>query len=374
MFIDELSDLKELITPTIHNAFVKGRDIKALASATTEYASLHRILSELEAYSYSLVSSLDGLDFGPRPTFTVSKELGMLGSLFPYAETLICVDAANVNITDCAQQVAKRLIANDFTASGIGFCQGKEFAPRITRCREGIIIDGFYENVPFASSVNALVISILVDGLEAIAMLDIKNKNLIITNQNTLGCDELFRVNFKNCTLLFEDFLIPPKQSHSATILHIKNLFKLRQAAKLLGMSIGMHKITSSRADNRTISGLKLIDFQSVSFQLAKLMIEIYACQLKLDENIKSSVAGHLTPFEVTEVLALTLDVAMRTARTCIQFHGSSGLLSNSQASVLYRASMLEALRYESLQEQWKRLGKFYLDTAQEIPVASLAG
>lgn len=136
---------------------------------------------------------------------------------------------------------------------------------------------------------------------------------------------------------------------------------RVRQAAYLYGLARRAHELTVEHANARRQFGKSLMEFQAVSFPLARLGVSLSAVRLSLARA--AWLADHGRPFALAavETLALAAETALATVRDAVQFHGARGMSTLAPVHGYYLAAWREATRMGSVESLWREAGTLRL-------------
>lgn len=145
---------------------------------------------------------------------------------------------------------------------------------------------------------------------------------------------------------------------------------RIRQAAYLLGLASGAHRLACQWAANRRQFGTAIGDNQAVAFPIARQWADLAAlralirracrlCDAPLQQNDpgqgpaadRSGEPAHAA----TSALAYAADLALEVTGHAVHVHGAFGLTRRSAIHRFYRAAAIEALRWDAPATLWRQ-------------------
>jgi alkylation response protein AidB-like acyl-CoA dehydrogenase len=150
---------------------------------------------------------------------------------------------------------------------------------------------------------------------------------------------------------------------------------RVRQAAYLHGLGAGAHELAVGHATRRRQFGRPLLEFQGVSFPLARAAIELAATRLAVQQAAWLADAGRPFALAAVQALALAADTALTAVRTAVQVHGARGMADTSQVHGHHQAVRQAVTRFGDPGRLWREAGLRRLEAATRSaePAAELA-
>jgi alkylation response protein AidB-like acyl-CoA dehydrogenase len=130
---------------------------------------------------------------------------------------------------------------------------------------------------------------------------------------------------------------------------------RVRQAAVLLGLADRALAVARSHVNRRVQYGSPLVNLQTVSHGLARLVGEADGWRLLLHEVAWHRDQGRGNPADAARLLAVAAEHALLCTRKALQLHGVRGMLAHSTAATAYRLASVEAARTGAPAVLWAR-------------------
>ncbi len=128
----------------------------------------------------------------------------------------------------------------------------------------------------------------------------------------------------------------------------------LRQAAYLLGLGAGAHRLAVARSRTRRQFGTAIGERQSVSFPLAQAFAHLHAVRLLVHKAAWQHDNGEPALLGATRALAYAAEVALDTTATAVHVHGAFGLTRVAPVHRYYELAATEAVRFGSPAALWR--------------------
>jgi len=130
-----------------------------------------------------------------------------------------------------------------------------------------------------------------------------------------------------------------------------------RQAAYLLGLAAGAHRLAVRRALTRRQFGQPLAEHQAIAFPLAAQLAHQEAVRLLVHRAAWLDEQGEPADRAALRALAYAAEQALETTAWAVHVHGAFGLTRYAPVSRYYTLAATEALRHGSPAALWKRAG-----------------
>jgi alkylation response protein AidB-like acyl-CoA dehydrogenase len=136
---------------------------------------------------------------------------------------------------------------------------------------------------------------------------------------------------------------------------------RIRQAAYLLGLAAGAHRLAISRAASRQQFGRSIGENQAIAFPLAEQFAELEAVRLLVHQACWAADNGQDAAVGATQALAYAAELALRVTAHAVHVHGAAGLTEDAPVSRHYRAAAMEATRWGAPTSLWREAGALRL-------------
>lgn len=127
-----------------------------------------------------------------------------------------------------------------------------------------------------------------------------------------------------------------------------------RQAAYLLGLAAGAHRLAVVRVARRRQFGQPIGQHQAVSFPLARQFAHLQAVRLLVHQAAWRDDRGETAALAATRALAYAGEQALETTAWAIHVHGAFGLTRYAPVHRYYELAGREALRWGSTPLLWR--------------------
>ncbi len=127
-----------------------------------------------------------------------------------------------------------------------------------------------------------------------------------------------------------------------------------RQAAYLLGLAAGAHKLAVRRAATRRQFDRPLIHNQAIAFPLARDHINLEALRLLVHRAAWRLDRGEDGTLDATRSLAYAAELALEVTARAVHVHGAFGLTANAPVQRHYRLAAIEAVRWGNPADLWR--------------------
>lgn len=116
------------------------------------------------------------------------------------------------------------------------------------------------------------------------------------------------------------------------------NLAQERLTIAVAGMASAVRalELATSYAQERSVFGRRLQDFQNTKFVLAECATEIAAGQALVDQSIEALDRGTLTPADAARAKLFVSEMQQRVVDKCLQVHGGYGYINEYPIAGLY--------------------------------------
>ncbi|MEU6008339.1 acyl-CoA dehydrogenase family protein [Streptomyces sp. NPDC047453] len=116
------------------------------------------------------------------------------------------------------------------------------------------------------------------------------------------------------------------------------NLAQERLTIAVAGMASAVRalELATAYAQERSVFGKRLQDFQNTKFVLAECATEIAAGQALVDQSIEALDRGMLTPADAARAKLFVSEMQQRVVDKCLQVHGGYGYINEYPIAGLY--------------------------------------
>ena len=145
------------------------------------------------------------------------------------------------------------------------------------------------------------------------------------------------------CELIFEDCEVPAENVLGEVgvgyriAIETLNQGRIGIGAQMLGLAQGAFDYAMGYMMQREQFGTRLVDFQGMEFQYARVAMEIEAARLMVYNAARLKDAGQPFLTEAAMAKLLASEVAERTASLCVEFLGGVGFTKEFPAEKFYR-------------------------------------
>jgi alkylation response protein AidB-like acyl-CoA dehydrogenase len=149
------------------------------------------------------------------------------------------------------------------------------------------------------------------------------------------------------CEILFEDCFVPDSRvlgeigKGYKIAIETLNEGRIGIGAQMLGLAQGAFDLAMKHMSEREQFGTKVMDFQGVQFQYARLATEIEAARLLVYNAARRKMAGQSFVKEAAMAKLYASEVAERTASLCVEFVGGVGFTKEYPFEKFYRDSKI---------------------------------
>ena len=144
------------------------------------------------------------------------------------------------------------------------------------------------------------------------------------------------RIELLDCEVSSDQMLGEEGQGLEIALASLE-LGRLGIAAQSVGMARAALAEALSYAKRRRTFGQSIIDFQSVSFQLADMATSLHAAQLMVLHAARLREAGQSSSTEAAMAKLFASETAEEICNKAIQIHGGYGYLSGCPVERIYR-------------------------------------
>lgn len=136
---------------------------------------------------------------------------------------------------------------------------------------------------------------------------------------------------------------------------------RVRQAAYLLGLAAGAHRLAVGRAARRRQFGRGIGENQAVAFPLAEQFAHLEAVRLLVGEAAWHVDGGRPAAVGATQSLAYAAELALSVTAHAVHVHGAAGITEEFTVQRYYRAAAVEATRWGAPASLWQEAGALRL-------------
>lgn len=136
---------------------------------------------------------------------------------------------------------------------------------------------------------------------------------------------------------------------------------RVRQAAYLVGLAAGAHRLAVERAASRRQFGGTIGERQAVAFPLAEQYAHLEAARLLVREAAWLADGGRDAALGATQALACAAESALRVTAHAVHVHGAAGLTREHQVGRFYEVAAVEATRWGAPTVLWREAGSLRL-------------
>jgi hypothetical protein len=131
----------------------------------------------------------------------------------------------------------------------------------------------------------------------------------------------------------------------------------VRQAAYLLGLAAGAHRLAVYRASRRRQFGQAIADQQAIAFPLAAQFAQLEAVRLLVHRAAWLADEGEDAERAAARALAYAAEQALEITAWAVHVHGAYGLTRHASVHRYYERSVQEATRYGDPARLWQIAG-----------------
>ncbi|MFI9562630.1 acyl-CoA dehydrogenase family protein [Streptomyces rishiriensis] len=136
---------------------------------------------------------------------------------------------------------------------------------------------------------------------------------------------------------------------------------RVRQAAYLLGLASGAHRLAVQRAATRRQFGRPIGENQAVAFPLAEQFAHLEAVRLLVHEAAWDADGGRPGAVGAAQSLAYAAELALQVTAHAVHVHGAAGISKDSAVQGHYRVAAVEATRWGAPASLWREAGALRL-------------
>jgi alkylation response protein AidB-like acyl-CoA dehydrogenase len=325
----------------------KGLDGLAVAQGRPDPADVHGFLTEFELLGLELPGPAGGLAFGLADAVGVCEELGRRAAADSYrAGTLAAELLLAGGQDDAAAEVgAGRAVAVHAVGPGITARAAGDAWALSGRCA-----------LPDARPDAAFyVVPALCEGAPVLAAVASDAAGV----GNSPGCRDGVRglVLTDAAPVAFSEPLRRPDRGPGPLLARAR----IRQAAYLVGLAAGAHRLAIERAAGRRQFGTAIGERQAVAFPLAEQYAHLEAARLLVRQAAWTADAGRDAALGATQALAYAAESALRGTAHAVHVHGAAGLTREQQVGRFYEVAGVEATRWGAPTVLWREAGALRL-------------
>ncbi|MFB8426336.1 acyl-CoA dehydrogenase family protein [Priestia megaterium] len=318
--------------------------IKITLSQSDE-GSVWDSLLAIGALGYTVPVELGGYDLGETTNLLVCSELGRIGIVSPYIETITISDICQLDSINDRETLTSIVEGNH----SYSLLYSRDLL-KAEVLNNKLLISG-----ELTSSLNIKeldFIYLLLSWENNSYVISVKKEQMLqkITPVDDKNTENIYIVNFSNFEI--NNYY---EISESEVNFIYKNLL-MRQAAYLQGLTEGALNETVEYTKIRRQFNSKLIDFQSIQFTLAEIFAELEAMKMKLNYTTWKLENNALSVIDSLETLALISEKALYASRKCIHYHGAYGMTKQAKISKYYTLVINEVNRYAKYKDLWKEI------------------
>ncbi|MFF7755225.1 acyl-CoA dehydrogenase family protein [Streptomyces sp. NPDC007971] len=320
-------------------------------------AEVHGVLTDLDLFALELPDAMGGLAFPLACAVPVCEELGRLAAPDPYQAHAVLADIVRApegegpGSRSAALTRVLPLLGAGKTGAGLGVGTGV----RAARGREGWALDGecalpaappdaAFHVVPARTADGTVLAVVAADapGLAGTATRREGVRRLALTGVPAQALSEpLHDADGRPSPLLVRA--------------------RLRQAAHLLGLACGAHRLAVQRAANRHQFGRPIGENQAVAFPLAEQFAHLEAVRLLVHEAAWDADGGRPAAVGATQSLAYAAELALQVTAHAVHVHGAAGITGDFAVQRHYRTAAVEATRWGAPTSLWREAGALRL-------------
>ncbi|GAA1989538.1 acyl-CoA dehydrogenase family protein [Kitasatospora viridis] len=337
----------------------------AAADGRLDPAEVHSCLAELDLFALELPDDAGGLAFGLDHAAPVCEELGQWAAADPYRAGALFADLLRAPRADGAQHQPRDLdellplLATGKLTAGLAAGTGVVATPGTGGWR--LHGDCALPDPPPEAAFH--LVPVRHGGGTALAVVAVDSPGL--------GCAPTGRDGVRRLRLAGVTAHALSTPLHDADGLPSPLLVRarIRQAAYLLGLAAGAHRLAVARAVTRRQFDRSIGDNQAVAFPLAEQFARLEAARLLVHEAGWHSDSGGdgggdssgSAALGATQSLACTAELALQVTAHAVHVHGAAGIATSSAVQRHYRAAAVEATRWGAPAALWREAGALRL-------------
>lgn len=327
-------------------------DQRDLGAAVREYLSrgskddgpwVHQMLADLGLFSLEIPASAGGLAFGLRMGVVVCAELGRQALRDWYGASTLLADLLATDGNALSLEILEKITAGSVPVAAVGWdapvslvsLGGPDAAPvlsgRFRLTSEG----GAAVLVVPASGERGRVLAACPTDARGVQLAAGRLADSRLDGAVTVTVAEVMNEAGRPDALLMRAWI--------------------RQAAYLLGLAAGAHRLAVIRASMRRQFGAAIADNQSVMFPLARQFAEIQALRLLVHRAAWLTDRREEASCPAAEALAYAAELALETTAWAIHTHGASGLTRGEPVHRYYELAATEAVRWGTPATLWRQ-------------------
>ncbi|HEV2640014.1 MAG TPA: acyl-CoA dehydrogenase family protein [Actinocrinis sp.] len=324
---------------------IQTRLAQAVDAALTRTGSLSAELAAIGIPALGAPERLGGLGLGLGADVIVNTRLGFaLQPLAEYRETALALELLT------AEDVAPDVLADIFKGLRHATTVGAHTEPLLRVGPEGLLRG---ESEPLAAGDFALAVVRATADDGVARWFTVPSDVLADPAQTSARTIELLGV--PHIRLRLSGARAVPLELPGDRLAKAMDGARMRQAALLLGLADRMFEVARGHVNRRVQYDRPLVELQTVSHRLARLVGEADGWRMALHEATWTYDRGETRGVEVgaAGLLAAAAEHAQSATRTALQLHGVRGMLAHSTAAAAYRIASVESARLGTAGSLW---------------------
>jgi alkylation response protein AidB-like acyl-CoA dehydrogenase len=318
---------------------------------------VHACLAELDLYALELPHSAGGLAFGMDCTVPVCEELGRWAAADPYRAGALFADLVQQLRTGGEGQRSPALdeslplLAAGKITAGLAAGSGVLAA----RSAGGWRLRGDCALPDPPPEAAFLLVPVQHSDGGALAVVAVDSAGLAITDTRR---DGVRRLSLEGVAAVAVSAPLHDAEGLPAPLLVRA---RIRQAAYLVGLAAGAHRLAVGRAANRRQFARSIGENQAVAFPLAEQFARLEGARLLVHEAGWQSDVGLPAAVGATQSLAAAAELALQVTAFAVHVHGAAGITTAAAVHRPYRAAAVEATRWGAPTSLWREAGALRL-------------